>query len=445
MVSLFAGIAVIAALGSLFFAERSRPKEGPSWATVAFAVLAAFLGYLAISRSQPTANADFSAAYPAGILAVLLTGLLEKFRKAPVTVSIGLGTLLAVLSEHNSSAIQTQAILAGLAIGGLVLGTDSAMLTAFAGGALVSLNYFAVQNHVTVADAAVKVGLLLTVASLAPLATKRAKAIPSAATAVAVALFLFVGVKLSMGNGESSSLVKLAFLPLIAGLAVHWLISDGDTPRSTSTSLVAGLVWLGGATLSFSLMRSTGLGLWLLLGAGVPLALGNSTAVGSAAPFAALTWYRLIQNDLTVGSDLSRFYVLTGLAAGVGLVAAGWEWRGRVDGLPGAIGGGLWALLAGGASILAGLVFGARGFAGSLEGSGLGSMLAGNHRRPVTPILLSAVMASMGALFLPTLQQSSPFGRDEKIKVFISCAAAILLIAGTLYALQIDRKAEPAK
>ena len=444
MDSIFAGIAVLAAIGSFFFGDRSDPKTAPSWVVLATSVVAACFGLFAIQHAQSPDAPPLSMAFGSGALAVLVCGVIDRFAKPPPAVSVALGCLVALFGQVGGTASCVQASIAGAAIVALVVGSDSAMATAFASSGLVGLNFFAKSSDNQSAGPAAKIAALLAVASLIPLLAGRFK-VPSVVSSICVPLFLAVVAATAVSSSGNGQLGQFIFLPLLAGLAAHWLLTDDGVSTKPATNLIVGLLWLGGATLAFALMKSAGLALWLVLGAGVPLVLGNNVALGSAAPFAALTWYRLVQSDLTAGSDLSRFYVLTGLAAGIGLVAAGWEWRGRVEGLAGAVGGGLWAFLAGGVALLAGVVFGPRGFVGVLEGSGLGSMLGGSHRRPLTPMILSAVMASIGALCLAGVHQTSPYGRDEKTRLFVSAIAAVLVVAGVLYALQMNKGKEEAK
>lgn len=448
MLTLFAGIALLAVLGGLFFADRSDPKSCPSWPVLGAALLGSAVLYWTLKTYGGSGDDSFAIDFGAGCLGVLTTALIERFRTVPPAVSIGLATLTTSLIA-SSGPLGVKQALAGAAVSALIVGSDAAMTTAFVSAGLLCLAAFTQGSGgaaIQPSDLAAKLGAILAVCAVAHSSSKRFPSVPQTLVAVVLAAALGLGASFAVRGFAGVELSKYLLVPLIAGLAVHWLISEDGPARTASVNLIVGLIWLGAATLAYAVAKSPEMAFWLLLASGVPLVLSNRQAAGSAAPFSALVWYRFIQSEeLGAGSDLSRFYILSGVAAGIGLVAAGWEWRGRVEGLPGAIGGALWSLLAGGLSLIASIVFGARGFVGALEGSGLGSMLGGTHRRPFTPALLSAVMATVGALCLPAIQRATPYGREEKMRLFISCAAAILLVAGVLYGLQIDRKKEAVK
>jgi hypothetical protein len=440
MVNTFLIIAGVLFLCGILLAKPTDEKDRPSWVSIAVAAVAA-IAFALCARlvTNPDLPSVSNGAWLGGGGALVLV-VLARFRNVRAETPIALGAIAA----SQATVVGHGAIFGLIAIAGalaiiLGLATPYAFLLSAASAAAIS-------RLATNPDHPAAASLGLTCATIVAAGAFAAGFFEKRAWIAVVVSFVIV---VAGGYLASKGLVLHPIVPFlaapVAGLAVWFLLPDGEE-SSVMTTVLAALIWLGLATLSFATQQKLGMAISLLMGAGVPLALGNGKAAGSAAALGALVWYQLLRSanpDLTSGSDLSQFYLLTGIVLGVGLCALAGEWRAKVHGDKGVVGGVLWAFLAASSTVLAQIVFEVKGLSGVLAGSGLGCMAKIPAKRPMTGLAITAIIGGTSAALIDWTDKLSPDDRPGKVHDFIISFVAVAVIAALLFLLQRTRK--PAK
>ena len=440
MITTFLAVAAVLFLCGLFLGGSPVEENRISW--VGLTVSAGAMIAMAVFATRLPGDAVAGASHGAwlGGGGVLLLGIVARFRESKVTAPIALGALAAYLAAQQGP-MAIFGLIAAAAILSIIVGLPSGyafMLTAAASAAIGRL---ADQpDHPGAASLGILCATTLAAAALVSGLVEKRQPL-----AIVCTLLMVAGGGWLIARGVIAHPIVPFLAAPIAGLAVHFILPPNETPNPIS-NILAALIWLGLATLSFATQRSLGMAICLLMGAGVPLVLGNPRAAGSSAALAGLVWYRLLRlanPDLAAGSDLSQFYLLTGLVLGAGLGAIAGEWRARVDGLKGVCGGVLWGFIVAAGSVLSQIVFDVKGLSGVLAGSGLGSMTGMPAKRPMTGLAVTAAIGGTSAALLDWTDKLIPDDRAGKVAIFVSSFATLAILAAALYLLQ--RKPKPVK
>ncbi len=214
------------------------------------------------------------------------------------------------------------------------------------------------------------------------------------------------------------------------GLAAIWLLPEEGEHRALPFS-IATIIWLGGATLAFGMLKGFGMSLLLLGGVSVALFASNGRAMLTLGPLAALVAYRVFREMHTGASralDIGQHYGLIGVLVGAMLLVAAWEWRAsKPASARGDWASALWVVALGGSAVLAGVVLGAKGFVGVLAGLGLGAAvigLAAGHG--AMPFAIAAGLGSAMSLGFGWISKLLDLTREEKTTALYWSAPALL-------------------
>ncbi|MEO7992972.1 MAG: hypothetical protein ABI743_01125 [bacterium] len=236
---------------------------------------------------------------------------------------------------------------------------------------------------------------------------------------------------------------------LTAGL-VAWLLSDSEEPQPGYAAL-AGLIWVGSATVAFGTkLHGFGIAIWAIGALVMLLLLSARRGLLSVGLLVGLTFYRYLLEALSVPGttlDLSQHYALMGFLIGVTLPLALADWTAilqrrhdMVALVLGAIGG-----LAGGAlGLIAMTVFATKGTIGLVAGLGVGALIAGMQPTPRVGALSAA--AALGALLiLANSVQDTALTLERTTKITLVLWVALIGAILALFLGWAGRTQTPAK
>jgi hypothetical protein len=220
------------------------------------------------------------------------------------------------------------------------------------------------------------------------------------------------------------------------GLAALWILSTQTAASAVPFALCA-ILWLGGATLAFGLLKGHGMALLLLGGASVALFAREGRSLLAMGPLAALVAYRVFREAHLGASralDIGQHYGLIGILVGATLIVAAWEWRrSRSRGSGADVAGGLWVLLLAATPVLAGVLLGAKGFVGVLAGLGVGSVVVGlSGCRSPLPAVTGVGLAAGMTLGFGWMTKLLDFTRDQKAAFLYWAAPTLLVVAAAI-------------
>jgi hypothetical protein len=221
-----------------------------------------------------------------------------------------------------------------------------------------------------------------------------------------------------------------------AGFVVHLLLPAEGEADSLRIG-IAGLVWLGVATVAFFLLRGFGMSLALVGGLAVLLSARNAAGLLSLGTLAGLVLYRLLREaypDTSRALDVGQHYALIGLALGLILPLLPSETsKGARQPIANLLWGGLTLAL----PVLVLLLFGGVAAVGFIAGTGFGSLSALTRKRnDALPLAVGMGMAGTTVLLSGQIATIEGLTRDEKLRVLAYAAVGLAMVGGALWALE---------
>ncbi len=216
-------------------------------------------------------------------------------------------------------------------------------------------------------------------------------------------------------------------------LLTTYLLRDDST--DAFPLLLSGLIWLGAATVAFSLAKGLGVAVVGLAAVAVVVGLGESTALVCIAPILALAYYRAFRElnpSATQALDLGQHYTMIGFAAGALAPLVPAEWLRDREGQAGQV---LWSLILVLATLAGMVLLGAKGAIGLVAGLGFAGILAAYRNKPVVEALAFGGVVSFTVLVTyGWLGDWLDLGRTERTQALVGVAVVIGLLSWLLQA-----------
>ncbi|MCW5942154.1 MAG: hypothetical protein KIS66_07970 [Fimbriimonadaceae bacterium] len=441
-------IALVLAACAVFLRPRTeRAGEPPSSVgpiSVGTALALALFGWFAAGSLAPDVPAlrSAAAAFFVGVALVRLERALAErlVMSGSAAWALGLGAFLigvAPFALGTEGHAPLLALVAGLALGSVGAGAVSRLpLAAFGVVGMNLLGGLSGEENLRTAGQviAIAVGLAAVLTSLAAgLLKERGQAArPWIASVLATAAAVLVAeTYLGVTNGLVVSATAGA-----AALVTHLsLRARGET----FGFLVACLVWLGVATVSFGYMKGFGMAVAWTVALGTLMTLGDRRALLATGPLASLVAYRLFrefQKDAARAFDIGQHYAIVGLilAAGVGLLIL--EFGRSTDAtktpMRSVFGLDLGLLGAIALQICSFVLLSAKGAVGFLVGAGLTPVVAGlRGDRDEHGLVLGLGFACLSPVLYSLLVDKLELSRDDK-RSFLFVGVAIVAVLGVL-------------
>jgi hypothetical protein len=256
---------------------------------------------------------------------------------------------------------------------------------------------------------------------------------------VAWAAFVGAGVLFGQRYFQMTDVATLVAVGAAAALVTGAVVGGDGLPSRPWAFGLSAIVWLGVATVAFSVRQGFGMAACAIAGTSVALLLGHRRVLAAMAPLLALVAMRALRETLPDAArafDIGQHYALIGLIAGTTVALSGLAWAreaaSRRD-LPSTILVGAAAALAATVGVLflgdkgsMGLVVGfalSPVFAGFVGLSAPGAVAAGTGLACAS----LAAMTSVGAV--------GEIDRDAKVALLLSASAAAAVLIGTAWLL----------
>lgn len=244
----------------------------------------------------------------------------------------------------------------------------------------------------------------------------------------------------------------LVLAGMVLALVVNWLMDDEG--QDALRPLLSTILWIGLATLGFSLEKGYGMALGLFGGVATLLLLGNIRALLTIGPLAGLVMYRVFREvhvDATRALDIGQHYALIGLTLGALAPLMPVEWlrsRGELTGLRIPSSSVLWVLLLGLIPVAVAMVLGPKGVVGFVAGLGFASLLEAVRLGPSLQSLSLGLGLSAATTFaFQFLGDNTTLTREEKSAVLVplSIAVGVLVVVLALVSPKASLKGAEAK
>ena len=410
-------------------------KFGPGDDQVAirFGAVAGALAVL-IAAIIPRRNAMGSAVLSLGAVAPASLFWLSDTAQTPGRLAVIAGAGLAVLAFSNSPAAARTALVTTLISFVSILGKyNSSVPSLTQGGIVLALGTSLVGL----------VSLLLQKAGPGSIQASLDKLFPVAVAVVLAGMGYVVGTTyLSLHDVAVCTLLGIG-----SALVVHY-VNPPDQPTEPFRLSVSAIIWIGLATITFTLARGFGMSVALALAGSYLVLMGNSRALLTLGPLVGLVGYRVFR-QLNPGMskllDIGQHNAMIGLVIGATLPLLPAEWllsQKTQKTFKVGLGSMVWAAVLGCAVVLVSLMLGSKGTIAFVTGLGFSSFFAGTKRVFSGESALGIALGTLGmtlissAWFVPILDSS----RDDKVKVFGWIAGALVVLAIIVFSLGLAPK-----
>lgn len=220
---------------------------------------------------------------------------------------------------------------------------------------------------------------------------------------------------------------------LVGGLVVAWSFKPGR-PQSIQV-LLSALVFLGMATMAFSLRRGYGIALVGVGATSAALLVGRGGLLALLSPLSALAlyrWFRELHPDTSRAFDIGQHYSLVGLVGGM-LLGVAWQQYASLRARPtslGMLGSAAVGLASAAIAVAAVVLLGPKGTVGVLIGAGLSPIWIALAGRASASAWLNAALISL--VVVMAYAGSAAFGDFEPF-TRLGIAVVATLIATLLW------------
>lgn len=435
------GVTVVLLAIDVFESRGKASKRNwiPFFAGLACVALALLVSKLVTSKE--TAELISGALAAAGAV-LALADFADSDRETRAGISVGpVAVLLGVFGlALSDQMVLTFGLLAGLGAGAAVLSTSGRGRVAqdLAVAALLgfAVNFVGKTNPggqaVDTAQTLIAAALIaLLIGEGLRLALKNTKiGWPKLGTAVVFGLVATVFCSKVLADNDSTIVVGVS---LLLGLLCSFAVKP-EGRFSTSMTLLAGLSWLGVASVAFGNHKAYGVALAGLVGFLTLLLTGQRRLLPVLAPIGAFIGYRMLKQafgDVTSNFEISQHYAILGLIAGIGVpilaaeagnLSAGQDSRWRI----------LTPILVGIASlvVVAGMAefLGDQGGVGLVLGLGVSpivAMISGKTGQATLAIACGFMAWTSG--FIGSIAKHDPIVREGKVWILATLALTTLL------------------
>ena len=445
----------LAVLVFALFRDASLPNsERPHNATFGVvALIIALAAYAAFRLADPADRAPIGYGLLTGALLTSVAACLPD-RRANGPGFIALGTAGPALLLYLPAATTRPAMAAMMAGVGFVslcfVRQRPAALTGFIAIAVAAATILGRAGSTTTAYAhagvvlgigSALIGLLAHLANRSNPKWERILPLPLALLTAAMVYLIGIRYLFIISGGISMA------LGVGAALTIHWLLPDDETPEPLRLSLSA-VISIGLGTIVFGLARGFGISLALVTAVGYLISLGNHRAILSLGPLAGLVLYRLFRQfhpEASRALDIGQHYAMIGFSLGalIPLIPSDWlEMRGKLPLARLRTAEVVWALMLSLLPPVLALMLGAKGIVGFITGLGFCTLLSG--LRPTISLAILPIATGVGGLTLLSygwLGELMDTARDDKLRWFIGCTAAVFVLASILFTLGYTRTA----
>jgi hypothetical protein len=386
-------------------------------------------------------------------LAAAALGLALASETVALAISCAVSGVLLLASKGELDATALGAM-AGAGIVGGMLATRASNLGSIAIGAVAMahlLSDFKNANSAEAMIAPVAIGSA-TVVSVLGLLLAKSKPVskfqaPAMLGLVALATAALGKTCFPTGNDW----LGLLAIPIGVG-AVYWMdAADANHPKFKLA--LAGVLWIGMATIAFGVARNAGIGLTLVTGVGLLIALRRDRPILSATLLLGLSLNRALRFEhSTIGEslDLGQFYVLIAFLMGVFLPLLPGEWikTNRLVKAWAASGStAIWGVICLSAPALLALFLAPKGLLGFVSGLGLSGMVGALDSEPdLSALALAGATGGIAILGYGAVEKLGDLTRDEKIHWFLISAVALFATAAALAGLgMLGKRGQGAK
>jgi hypothetical protein len=255
----------------------------------------------------------------------------------------------------------------------------------------------------------------------------------------------FVIANTLLGLGRQWIEVALA---CVCGVTVFWL-QNGERERDVFSLLVSTVIWIGLATVVFSIGHGFGLTLALVAVVGLLSILGGERALVTAGPLLGLAAQRMFREfhpDAAGALDIGQNYALIGLSVGALIPLLPDDWIGRLTKMSSykqSAGRALWGLIALSVPTLIALFLAPKGLVGFVTGLGFCGFFAAMRKGVRADVLaLAAGLGSFAMIEYDWLKPLTELTRTSKVHWLIYSAIGIAVVAGMLALLQLGVRSE---
>lgn len=227
-----------------------------------------------------------------------------------------------------------------------------------------------------------------------------------------------------------------------AAVVVHYLLPEDD--KGSFGFMLATMIWLGLATLSFGMGKGFGMAVATLGAVPVCLAMRNGRALLSMGPLFGLILYRVFRELFTDSSralDIGQHYGLVGLLVGACVPLLAWEWwqstEGRKD-MGRSMAAALWTVILVAVPMLVVMLLSAKGYVGWIAGLGVSASILGlKGERSATPLAIAAGLASFSAVGFVSLQDFIDLTREQKVSTLGWSIGVFVIVALLIWFLSV--------
>jgi hypothetical protein len=431
-------LAILLVLVSAFVPDGAGPRTPLSQAAKAAKVPLGLLGLVLVAVSAAMNAAGWGAIVSPAVTGLGIGAVLVLL--AAVTgangLAVGAAGALAVLAfvDENHQAVGLFGLAASASVAALAFRSPTANLAAIGAAGLAAATYLG-EKHFDAVGTNTVAPLIALVGATGALAVQPLKAAILRPLAGGAAALVAAGV-LGMRVVSDPGVVLSVLTGVTAGFVVHLLLPAEGEADSLRIG-IAGLVWLGVATVAFFLLRGFGMSLALVGGLAVLLSARNAAGLLSLGTLAGLVLYRLLREaypDTSRALDVGQHYALIGLALGLILPLLPSETsKGARQPIANLLWGGLTLAL----PVLVLLLFGGVAAVGFIAGTGFGSLSALTRKRnDALPLAVGMGMAGTTVLLSGQIATIEGLTRDEKLRVLAYAAVGLAMVGGALWALE---------
>ncbi len=406
-------------------AVRSRPSLP---ATIGLLLTTILVAGLAMKYGQEHYRAALATGLGIGALAIFAAEFLGG-SVAPVGVAITATTLMHFLPPKALAEGQF-ALMVGLAIGSIILGSRAGFSTAIIATACAAADFLG-AGHKNV-PASVDTGSILGIAALlgiigVGLLPKKLDAVRAIGIALVVAAAGFI-ISQRIVEPHLGTAIGIA---AVAGLVVHFLVPDDE--RDVMRIIIAGIIAMSVATIGYSLYKNAGVSAGLVTMLAVLFGCGNRTGVLATSMVFGLILMRLLQKadaGYAQSLDISQHFVLLGVFLGAlipllpidKIIPSDWK---------GSLSSSLWVVLLIVACVFIEVMLGHRGINGFVAGLGIVGIVALlRQERSLMPMAIAPGLVGVSVFFLDQFDHWTDLGKDDKVKFFLIAGAVTIAIAG---------------
>ncbi len=218
----------------------------------------------------------------------------------------------------------------------------------------------------------------------------------------------------------------------VAATVVHLLLPEGGQVDSLRIG-VAGVIWIGLATLAFGLAKGLGMALAFSVAASLLALLGNRAALLSTGPLLGLVMYRIYRQsypDIARALDIGQHYALIGISVGALLPLLPTDWlHQQTEEKKSLAGVAIWSCILVGLPFALSLVLDAKGVVGFVAGLGFSSLFeAMRGQRSLRPLALTGGIAAFICLTHNWAPNLTDLTRDQKMHAFIWTAGTLIVL-----------------